>query len=151
MIGIALLGAGCSSSTARSQKTPDYREASYRTISPGDDEPPEGFRREPLDGELRTEAWEFMRGLLVNKRWEFTDVRGTDLVVYWGFGRAPSDRTDRIDENSLVIDVFERETGERVWFGYVSDARPLKEGELEEAISQLMLGFPRLPPRPVAY
>lgn len=133
------------------RKTGDFREIGYRSIAPGEAQPPEGYRRNPIPEALEAKAWDVMKIHLVPGRWEFSDVEGTDLVVYFGRGGVPKDRADEIGEDTLVVDVFERETGERVWRGFAEGLATLDAENVEAAISRMMLQFPRLPPRPVAY
>jgi hypothetical protein len=133
------------------RKTSDFREISYRSIAPGEGQPPEGYRRERLPEDLEATAWEVMRLQLVPARWEFADVEGADLLVFFGRGGAPEDRVDEIGDDTLVVDIFERETGERVWRGFAEDLAPFDEDNVERAISEMMLRFPRVPPRPAAY
>lgn len=154
-LGIIVAGAAAACATpgvdVNVRKTSDFREISYRSIAPAEEEAPPGFRRERLPEALEAKAWEVMKIHLVPARWEFADVEGTDLVVHFGAGRAPEDRVDDIGEHSLVVDIFERETGERVWFGFAEDLEPLDEEGVERVISEMMLRFPKVPPRPAAY
>jgi len=149
-LGLGLIAA-CATTSVRGQKTADFREASYRTIGPGAEAPVDEFERQPLPDEREKRAWAIMKAQLVPKRWEFADPTGTDLLVRFGVGRAEGDRGERIGADTLVVDVFERETGERVWFGYAPEATPLEEGDLNRVLSQMLLSFPEIPPRPAAY
>lgn len=133
------------------RETRDFRDMNFRSIAPGDGPPPVGFRRQPLPQEMSARAWEVMKQQLVPARWEFTDIEGPDLVVYFAKGRAPEDRVDEIDDETFVVDIFERETGERVWFGYAEEVTPLTLENVERVVSEMMLRFPKVPPRPVAY
>jgi hypothetical protein len=149
LLVISMLSAGCASSTTiRSQKTPDFRLSSYRTISLGRGRPGPPFERRPLSPELEAKAWEIMQGPLVSKRWRFVDVRGTDLFAYWGVGRATGDRGVAIDDETLVLDVFDRRTGRRVWYAFALDVAPVSEDDLTDLVGRMLLGFPDAPPRP---
>lgn len=150
-IGLLIVGLlGCAAPEVRSRRTPDYRPLSYGTIGPGD--PARSpFGRASLEPEVDALVWDTMKIQFLTRRWDFADVRGTDLLVYWGTGPSERDRGDRIDAGTLVVDIVERETGRRVWYGYAPGVVPKTQDELTDVISRLLLAFPTSGRRPVAY
>lgn len=150
-MGLTLVAFGCATGDVRGQLTPAYDEDSYRTIALAEGPAPEGFRRNPLSDELERKAWEILKTPLRSKRWELSEAGEADLVLHVGTGRAPEDDVDAFGDDALVVDVFSRRTGKRVWFGYANDLAPVRADELDETLSELMITFPELPPEPAVY
>lgn len=143
-----MLTACSSGAVITARQTPEYRPQTYHTVSLSD-APTAG--RGSLAPETDQAVRENILGQLRAKNWGFVDVRGADLVFSWGLGPADFDARAEVDENTLVVDVFERQTGARVWFGYGPCPPGAEAEEVVALVDRILFRFPGAGARPVAY
>ncbi|NJK88349.1 MAG: DUF4136 domain-containing protein [Myxococcales bacterium] len=150
-LSVLLLACACANPSVFARKTVAYADDTYRSISLGESPAPGGFERQRLPESLEEKAWSVMQSRLQGKDWEFRSMQGTELLVYFGLGPAPDAREDDVPPGTFFVDVFERRSGRRVWYGYAEGLTPLTEQNIEQALDQMLLRFPETPPSPVAY
>jgi len=130
--------------------------ASYATIAYGGRQgPPEGFERATLPPKAMAQALAAARDTLTAGGWKETSVEEADVVVYAGTGRRlQGERSGgytgvnfevMVEKGAIVLDAFDRETGELLWQGQVEGTikPPIDDfPALRQAVAALLERFP---------
>ncbi|MEM1418475.1 MAG: DUF4136 domain-containing protein [Myxococcota bacterium] len=145
-------------------------EGHRRVAYAGPDAPPGGFQRVPLTEDAERIVEDTAIGTLDEAGWEVVPLAQADVILRAGTGRrdfqeaafqangtAPvifesaSTYEGEVEDDTLVVDAFERATGRHLWHGQIVgfDESPAALEQLPAAVRRLLGTFP-LPGTPAS-